>query len=195
MESGQHDGTLSSAAVLPCEREMFAELMDYPFPGIDQVTPEIEERFGRKAIARCWKRMYETTKRANPDCQIWVTCCDINSSDLTGSEMFSQADLFMNEAGDIESVEAIRSDVGKHTQLLTCFASWNQQDPSKIIPIPEAVDAGIGLYGFTKPGNQSLLPPISHYLSRPVDDFQGDERNVAYLARIYNGFDWDYIPE
>lgn len=178
---------------LECERKMFAELMEQDFPGTDRITPELEREFRRKAIARCWERMYETTKKTDPDCQIWVTCCQVDSGDLTGSEMFGQADILMNEAGDIAGVKSIEDKVGEHTKLLTCLALWNQQDPSKIIP--DAIEAGIGLYGFTKPQQHSLLPPVSFYLSKPADEFQGDDRNIAYLARIYNNLEIDYVSK
>lgn len=175
---------------LPCEQEMFAELMGKPFPGIDKITPEIETDFRRKAINRCWKRMHETTKKTDPKCLIWVTCCQMDSQDLVGSDIFKEADFLMNEAGDIKSVEAISDRVGKNTHLITCLALWNKQDPSVIIP--DAVKANIGLYGFTKPKVGSILPPVSDYLSKPVSEFEGDDRNIACLARIFNGLDIDY---
>ena len=178
---------------LLCEREMFAELMDRPFPGTENITPEVEKEFRQKAIARCWRRIHDTAKATNPDCQIWVTCCQVTSSDLDGSAMFKEADIFMNEAGDVAHVEKIRPLVGGHTRLLTCLASWNGKDPGVIIP--QAIKAEIGLYGFTKPRVGSLLPPVSYYLSKPVGEFGGDERNIAYFARVYNGFEIDYVKE
>lgn len=66
----------------------------------------------------------------------------------------------MNEAGSIEDVEKIRPLVGESTQLMTCLAAWNNQDPSEIVP--KAREKNIGLYGFTKPqrGPCCLLFPI-----------------------------------
>ena len=55
------------------------------------------------------------------------------------------------------------------------------------------MENGLGLYGFTKPGENSLLPSIRHYLSIPVDSLTGDDRNIAFLARIYNGLDAEFI--
>lgn len=169
---------------LPCEQEMYAELMNSPFPGIDNLTPALVQEFRRKAIARCWKRVYTTTKETNPNCLIWVTCCDITSPDLVGSDIYKEADILMNEEGNVALIEEIRSLTGKHTRLLTCLANWNKQDPAEIIP--QAIKANIGLYGFTKPQVNSLLPPVSYYLSKPVTEFEGDNRNIACFARIYN---------
>ena len=178
---------------LACEQEMFVELMNRPFPGMDNITPELEKEFRRKAIERCWRRIHDTAKKTNPNCLIWVTCCQITSSDLTGSEMFREADIFMNEAGDITHVEGIRNIVGKHTRLLTCLANWNKQNPAVIIP--QAIKANIGLYGFARPpaSSSSLLPPVSYYLSKPVSEFKGDEQNIACFARIYNNLPLDYV--
>jgi hypothetical protein len=46
----------------------------------------------------------------------------------------------------------------KSTASLTValLATWNKQDPMQIVPA--ALKEGIGLYGFTKPGADSLLP-------------------------------------
>jgi len=178
---------------IACEQEMFVELMNRPFPGIDQITPELEKEFRRKAIARCWRRVHDTAKETNPNCMIWVTCCQVTSSDLAGSDMFREADIFMNEEGDISHVEGIRPIVGEHTRLLTCLANWNRQDPAAIIP--QALKANIGLYGFTKPQINSILPPVSSYLSKPVDQFTGDNRNIAFFARIYNNRALDYVQK
>jgi len=178
---------------IPCEQVMFSELMNKPFPGIDKITPEIEQDFRRKAIERCWKRIHATAKKTNPDCLIWVTCSQITSKDVIGSAMFKEADLLMNEGGDLASVEAIRNMAGEHTRLMTCLASWNKQDAAVVVP--GALKANIGLYGFTKPTVNSLLPQVDHFLNQPVDSFKGDERNIASLARVFHGLSQDYVKK
>ncbi len=99
----------------------------------------------------------------------------------------------MNEGGDLESVEAIRNMVGPKTRLLTCLANWNRQDAAKIVPA--AIKANIGLYGFTKAGANSLLPPVDVFLSKPLDSFVGDSRNIAALARAYKGLTTTYVKK
>ena len=91
----------------------------------------------------------------------------------------------MNEAGSIADVEKIRPLVDPNTQLMTCLALWNQQNPAEVVP--QAIEKGIGLYGFTKPQKGSLLPPVSYYLEQPLDSLSGDDKNIGYLARVYNG--------
>lgn len=176
---------------LDCEKVMYKELIGEEFPGIDNITAEQEQLFRRKAIDRCWKRIRETAKRVKPECQIWLTCCQVTSKDVINSDMFRETDILMNEDGDIESIEAIRAMIGKHTKLVTCLANWNGKDPAKIIP--EAIKANIGLYGFAKPDSSSLLSPIDYYMTSALDSLTGDSRNIASFARVYNDLPLSYV--
>jgi hypothetical protein len=176
---------------LQCEQVMFQELMNQPFPGKDQTTPEIELDFRRKSIDRIWKNIREITKKTKPDCIIWLSCYEVNSKEIAGSDMLKEVDWLMNEAGDIASTDAVRNLVGNNTKLLTCLANWNKQDPAAVVPA--AIKANVGLYGFTKPVNGALMSPINMYLSQPVSAFSGDARNIAILARAYNGYPMNYI--
>ena len=178
---------------LACEQVMFQELMNQPFPGKDKISPDIELQFRRKAIDRCWKRIKATTTKANPDCLIWLTSCQLTSKDIAGSDMLKEVDWVLNEAGDIATTEAVRSGLGRHTRLVTCLANWNGQDPVKVIPA--AIKENVGLYGFTKPVIGSLMPPVDYYLSKSIDSLKGDERNVAVLVRAYNHLSFDYVKK
>lgn len=178
---------------IECEHVMYAELMGQPFPGKEKITPEIEQQFRRKAIDRCWKRIRETVKETKPDCIIWLTSCQLTSKDITGSEMLKQVDWVLNEAGDTATTESVRSMLGSKTRLITCLANWNGQDPSLVIP--SAIRQNVGLYGFTKPVEGSMMPPVDYYLSRPVDSLKGDERNIAILARAYNKLPVDFVKK
>lgn len=176
---------------LPCEQEMYAELMGQPFPGADNVTPETELQFRRRAIDRTWKRIKETVKRADPECIIWLTSCQLTSRDIAGSDMLKEVDWVLNEAGDTSTTASAQAMLGKNTKMVTCLANWNGQDAA--IVIPDAQKKKIGLYGFTKPVNGSVMKPIDYYLSVYPDSLKGDERNIALLARTYNGLSFDYV--
>ena len=91
----------------------------------------------------------------------------------------------MNECGDMKRIEAVKSMVGKHTRLITCLARWNNKDATKVVP--EALKAGVGLYGFTKPRTSGGLVPLEGILQRPATELKGDDRNIAVLARAYHG--------
>jgi hypothetical protein len=176
---------------IECEQIMFVELMDQPFPGKDKVTPETELQFRRKAIDRCWKRIRKTVKETKPDCIIWLTSCQLTSKDIAGSDMLKEVDWVLNEAGDILTTESVRSMLGPQTRLVTCLANWNKQDAAKVIPA--ALKENVGLYGFTKPVQGSMMPPVDYYLSKSIDSLKADERNIGALIRTYNNLPLSYI--
>jgi len=178
---------------LACEQVMFQELLNQPFPGIDKITPEIEHNFRRHAIDRCWKRIRETVKKTKPDCIIWLTSCQLTGKDIAGSDMLKEVDWVLNEAGDLATTMSARSMVGKQTRMVSCLANWNKQDPTKVIPA--SIKEGIGLYGFTRPVEGSLMLPVDYYLSKSIDSTKGDERNIAVLARAYNNLPFDYVKK
>ena len=178
---------------LECEQEMYQELMGQSFPGKEEITPDVELEFRRKAIDRAWKQIKDVTKKTKPDCIIWLTAYEVNSKEYTGTALLQEVDWLMNEAGDIARTEAMRDLAGENTKLITCLANWNKQDPAEVVP--KAVKEKIGLYGFTKPVNGPYMLPVNYYLSRPVDSLKGDERNIGVLARTYNNLSQDYVKE
>lgn len=180
-----HKAPFKPVKWLECEREMYQELFNKPFPGVDMITPQIEDEFRAKSIERCWTRIYETVKKTKPDCLIWITSNNIQSKDVANSAMFKQADWIMNEAGDIESTDAMKKMTGKHTQLITCLANWTGQDPT--IVAPAAIKAGVAVYGFTKPIVGFAMPPVEMYLKHPISSFRGDNLNLAVIARTFRG--------
>lgn len=174
---------------LDCEKELYEQLMHEPFPGEPQLTAEQDLAYSRKAIDRCWKAIYKVAKNADPDCIIWLTINQMDHPHSIDSDMYRQADWLMNEKGDLEGIELVEEMVGEQTRLITCLALWNQMDATKIVPA--ALKAGVGLYGFTMPRNESGLVPLANILSKPVDELGGDERNIAVLARAYHGVPQD----
>jgi hypothetical protein len=172
---------------LACEKKLYTQLMGEPFPGEAQLGEKSEKyiAYSRKAIDRCWQTIRQAAKETNPDCIIWLTSNHINHPHVVNSAMYRECDWIMNESGDMKRVAAVKSMVGKHTRLITCLARWNGQDATKVVP--EALAASVGLYGFTVPRNNAGLVPLQKILSTPVTDLQGDDRNIAVLARAYHG--------
>lgn len=176
---------------LACEQQMYQELFGEPFPGADKISSDKEQQFRTRSIARCWSRIYQTVKRTNPGCLIWITCNNITSPDVANSVMFKQTDWLMNEAGDIASTEAMKTMVAPQTELITCLADWNGQDAAQVVPA--ALKAKVALYGFVKPMKGYSMPPVETYLSSSIDSFQGDNRNIAVLARSFKGLPLNWI--
>jgi hypothetical protein len=170
---------------LECEKKLYQQLMGEPFPGEDKLSPAQNLAYSRKAIDRCWKTIRKAAKDANPNCIIWLTSNKPTDPTVVNSDMYKEVDWLMNEAGDKKSIDAVKAMIGSHTRLITCLANWNGKDATKVVP--EALAAGIGLYGFTAPRNNSGLVPLNKIFSTPVAELKGDDRNIAMLARAYHG--------
>ncbi|HUU93779.1 MAG TPA: hypothetical protein VM238_21510 [Phycisphaerae bacterium] len=175
---------------LECEKKLYAQLMGEVFPREDQLSKAQEVACGRKAIDRCWKTIHKAAKDANPKCIVWLTSNNPTHPHVVNSAMYKEADWLMNEGGDLKRINAVKPMIGKHTRLITCLANWNRQDATTVVPA--ALKAGIGLYGFAKPGGNSLLP-LEGLLARPVGELKGDDRNIAVLARAYHGVSIDAV--
>jgi len=178
---------------IDCEKKLFEELMKKPFPGEEKLSEADNYEYSKLAIEKCWDVIHTAAKETNPDCVIWLSCNDPKHPHVKNSRMFKEIDWLMNEAGDLESLKAVESMIGKQTKQITCFAEWNKVDAKSIIP--NAIKTGIGLYGFAQAGEHGLRQNIDHYLSLPIDSFKSDDRNIATLARAYNGFSFDYIKK
>ncbi len=174
---------------LAAEKKLYEQLMGEPFPGEDKLSREKDLFYSRKAIDRTWKTIRKAAKRANPDCIIWLTVNNIQHPHVVNSEMYQQADWLMNEAGDMEGIQAVRNMIGPQTRLITCLASWNNMDATQVVPA--ALDTGVGLYGFTKPRTDSGIVPLAEILAKPVGELQGDDRNIAVLTRAFKGLPLD----
>lgn len=180
----------TDGAWLACEKKLYEQLMGEPFPASGTLSGEQETAYGRKAIARCWRTIHEAAKDANPDCIVWLTCHSPTHPHVVNSAMYKEVDWLMNEAGDLERIKAIKPMAGEQTRLITCLANWNKQDPTAIVPA--ALEQGIGLYGFAKPGPDSLRP-LTPLLKQRITELKGDDLNIAVLARAYRGAGLDSV--
>jgi len=173
-----------------CETRLYEQLMGEVYPGDGKLSKENEIEYGRAAIDRAWTTIRKAAKDANPECIIWLTAFEPTHPHIVDSRMYKEVDWLMNEGGDLERIEAVKPMIGTHTRLITCLANWNKQDATSIVPA--ALKKGIGLYGFAKPGADSLLP-LDDLLKRPVNGLKGDDRNIAVLARAYHGVPIDFV--
>ncbi len=171
---------------LDCEKRAFAELMGRPFAGEDQLSAEDRLAYERRAIDRCWQRIRQAARRASPDCVLWLSCNKLDDPTVVGSSLFREVDWLMNEAGDLPSLENARRMIGPHTRLVTCLVGWGDRHNAQAV-LADPAAAGLGIYGFCAPGGNSLPPPVARYLAQPISAFQGNDRNIATLARFYRG--------
>lgn len=178
---------------LPCEQTMYKELMGEDFPGKDKITPEVELAFRKKSIDRAWGRIRGVAKGAKPNCLIWLSAYELRSKEYVGAKVLQEADWIMNEAGDVSRTESVKSLIGDQTKLMTCLARWNKQDPLEVVS--HAIEAGVGLYGFTRPVIGNIMKPVDYYLSKPVGQLEKDEKNIGVFARTYNNLPVDYVKK
>lgn len=170
---------------LESEKKLYTQLMGEPFPGEDKLSKDQDTQYSRKAIDRAWKTARKAAKDADPDCVVWVTVNHMHHPHVINSDMYKEADWLMNEAGSVDAIRKIEDSVGKDTHLITCLAVWNGQDASKTVP--EALQAGVGLYGFTTPLTKEGLVPLDKIFSKQVTELSGDDKNIAVLARAFHG--------
>lgn len=174
------------------EKKLYQQLMGKPFPGKDKLTKAEEIAYSRKAIDRCWKAIRKAAKETNPNCIIWLTVSKLDHPHVVNSEMYQEADWLMNEAGDMKRIHHVQSMIGPKTKLVSCMAAWNGAEPTTVIP--EALNAGVGLYGFTAPSpGDSGLVKLDKFMDKPISELKGDERNIATLARFYHGVGLDAV--
>ena len=179
------------------EKKLFSQLTGSEFPATGVPSDEDILAYERAAIERCWVRVQDAGKGANPDAQIWLSCSRIKDPTVVDSQMFKEVDWLMNENFDTVHFDAALAMIGEHTRLLQCLVGWKDHDAKAYFQQLE--DQKRDLYGFARPAETSLPLPIEEYLSRPIESFSGDDRiaandrNIATLARYYNGMDLDAI--
>jgi len=160
---------------LECEKKMYQELFNQPFPGDAAMDAAKTNEFNRRALERCWERIHKATKAAKPGCVIWLSCYDLQHPQVIGSKMLQEIDWLMNEHPDPAKLEAARAAVGPQTKLIQCICGWgDQHDAAKIIADPKF--AGVGLYGFARPDPNTTLPP---------EDNSGNARNIAAMRAAF----------
>lgn len=167
------------------EKQLYEQLMGEPFPGEEKLTRDQDLAYSRKAIDRCWQTIRKAAKDANPNCIIWLTSNSMTHPHVVNSDMYRQVDWLMCEVGSMDHIRRVKSMVGPHTRLITCMAQWNGADPTRAVP--EAREAGVGLYGFAKPRNGVGTIPLDNIFSSQVTELSGDDQNIAVLARSYHG--------
>jgi len=171
---------------LAAEKQLYAKLLGQPFPGEDRLKPEDKLAYERKAIDRCWERIRTAAKRANPKCVIWLSCNRIKDPTIAESRMLKEVDWVMDESGTPEAMRTMAPSFGPHARQLLCVVGWGDKHDARAI-CADAANATYGIYGFARPRPNSLPLELDTYLGRSIDSFQGNDRNIAVLARFFLG--------
>lgn len=160
---------------LECEKQMYLELFNEPFPGDDAMTPKKINEFNRRALDRCWKCIHTAAKTAKPDCIIWLSCYDLQHPQVVGSALLKEVDWLMNEHPAPAKLEAARNATGPNTKLIQCICGWgDQHNAAKILEDPQF--ANVGMYGFARPDIETTLPP---------EDNSGNAKNIEAMRKAF----------
>ena len=182
---------------LACERKLFEQLTGKKFPPSGTPSAADVLDYERKATDRCWRRVHDATKNANPNSIIFLSCNNLTEPTVAGSRMLKEVDWVLNEAPNREYFEAAKTMVGSHTRLIQCLVGWPGHDAGAYLSDP--ANKNIDLYGFAEPRDNSLPLAVADYLAKPVSAFQGaghfevNDRNIAVLARYFNGLSLDKV--
>lgn len=168
---------------LECEKVIYTELFNAPFPGVENITPEIEEEFLRRSMMRCWDVIYKAAKETDPDCIIWATSHDLQTPQLQGTSLLKQVDWLMNENFDPVKLKQVKELVGEHTRLIQCVVGWGAQHNAKALFEDEDFK-DMGFYGFAWPDLKTAFPPT---LETAGDNsrFIGNAKNIEEMAKFY----------
>jgi hypothetical protein len=176
---------------IEAEKKLYGQLMGEPFPGEDKLSKQQDLEYSRKAIDRCWKAIHKAAKQANPDCIIWLTTNKMMHPHVVDSDMYKQVDWLMGEKGNLKAILQAKPMICNHTHLITCMAMWNCADPTTAVP--EALAAGVGLYGFAKPTGGNGTINLDRILPKQLSELSGDPKSIAVLARAYRGKSIDSV--
>lgn len=176
---------------LDAEKKLYEQLMGETFPGEKNLTKDKTLTYGQKAIDRCWSAIRKAAKDANPNCVIWLTTNNVNHPLVKDSNMYKEVDWLMGESGKLEEILKLKPMVGEHTQLITCMSDFGGGDPTQAVP--EAIEAGVGLYGYAKPSDRNSTIPLEKIFTKQLSELNGNDQRIAVLSRAYRGLSIDAV--
>jgi hypothetical protein len=150
---------------LPCEREMYAELMGEQ---IGEALPDAEAtaEYGRRAVERAWRRIKETADAFDPNLILWLTANNLAHTQIADTKVGSEIDWLMNEAPDAASLARANAIKGEHTKIIQCVCGWGEMmagqtphDASSLLQDDGVAQTGV--YGFARPSEVTTLPDAS----------------------------------
>jgi hypothetical protein len=141
---------------LPCEREMYRQLLGEVFPASGVPSPEMALEFDRRAIERA-RRHIGRAVRATRRVILWTNHPIVKEeySLWEGHRLLREVDWILNEAPDLDHLEWLRKQVGPHTLIVQNLCGWEGHDASAWKRIDPSK---FGFYGFAKADEKTTLP-------------------------------------
>jgi hypothetical protein len=141
---------------LPCEKEMYRQLLGEQFPESGQPAPKAVLEFDRRAIERAWQHIKESVQ-ATRRALIWTNHPILKEEYplWTGLRLLKEVDWVLNEAPDLGHLEWLRQQVGPRTLIVQNLCGWKDHDASAWKTIDPK---RYGFYGFAQADVITTLP-------------------------------------
>lgn len=178
---------------LECEKVMWAELFDEPFPSSGAPSPEAEIDFKRRQAERAWIRIKRAVDDVRP-AVIWTNhpFSQVDDPLWNGHRLLKEVDWVLNESPKVEFLEWLAANIGPHTKLLQNFCGWADHSAGNWRDLDTE---RFGYYGFTSVNPVTCLPwtlgeveAHRRCVMRPtfLDGLTADARNVSILREAYH---------
>ncbi|MCC6581651.1 MAG: hypothetical protein IT440_14560 [Phycisphaeraceae bacterium] len=165
---------------LDCERTMWRELMDEPFPASGEPDAAAKLEFERREVLRAWDHLTAAVRDVRP-ALIWVNSpWEISRNLWENHRALKEMDWVLNECHKIEQLEWIQQHAGTKTKIIQNMAGGGRPTEQQWA----AFDFNkFGLYGF------SQADPKTTY----VVDTENNKANIARIREMFQSHQQETI--
>ncbi len=158
---------------LACEKEMWRQLFDEPFP-VAAPSAEAAVEFDRRALDRAWRHIRWATKATRPVI-IWTNHPIIKKEYAIwkGHRILREVDWLLNESPELEHLEWLRGEVGASTYIVQNLCGWKDHDANAWRKVDPKT---FGFYGYARADQQTTLPATGSAINA---------KNIEILRQAY----------
>lgn len=142
----------------PVERQLFRELFGEEFPEAPP-TQDVVDEYGRRAVQRMWDRIRLVGKSANPETIVWLSCNDLENTQVRDTSVIREADWLMNENPNMDTLTMAWAAKGEKSELIQCVCGWGEDHDASAAFTDGTPETGI--YGFARPDEITTLPDMT----------------------------------
>ncbi len=160
---------------LPCEREMYRQLLGEEFPKTGAPPADVVLRFDRLAIERAWRHITWAVRATRPAI-LWTNHPILkNEYPLwDGHRLLREVDWILNEGPELEHLAWLRKQVGPGTYIVQNLCGWEGHDAAAWKKVDPKT---FGLYGFAKADPDTTLP---------CEKNAANAKNIRILREAYH---------
>ncbi|HSA28142.1 MAG TPA: hypothetical protein P5159_16545 [Phycisphaerae bacterium] len=163
---------------LPCEQEMYRQIMGEAFPKSGDPSADVALRFDKLAMERAWRHIRWAVRGTRP-VVVWTNHPIVKTEYplWEGHRLLKEVDWVLNEAPELEHLEWLSRQVGPQTLIVQNLCGWEGHDATAW----KKIDAKrFGLYGFAKADEKTTLPDPA---------VGGNGRNIEIIREAYHRLD------